>query len=467
MSTRAESLHSYLRDARWFGGKGREFTVTDVRRLGTVPGPDAPPVVVDLVELTYPSAGSAPAETELYQVPLVLITDPQSALDHAFVGWWEDPDHGWIHAYDAVHDRDSMRLVLQAFTAPQDEGELTFVQVPGHELDLEVIPAPFSGEQSNSSVLFGDDSMLKIFRKITPGENPDITTHRALTEVGSTHIAALYGWIETRTDDGSPLHLAMLQQFLRTASDGWEIALASVRDLFSEGDLHADEVGGDFAAEAARLGTALAEVHAQLRDAFGADAVKAGSVADQMNERLDQAVGVVPQLGEHADRLRGAYSALAELGDFPVQRIHGDLHLGQTLRTIKGWKLVDFEGEPAKPLSERLLPDSPWRDVAGMLRSFDYAPHAMARSMPEDDPAVASQREHRADEWAARNKEAFLAAYAGDPEVLAGPALSHEEGVQVAAYVADKTVYECVYEARNRPSWLPIPLAAAARVGTP
>ena len=150
-----------------------------------------------------------------------------------------------------------------------------------------------------------------------------------------------------------------------------------------------------------------------------------------------------------------------------MQRIHADLHLGQTLRTIKGWKLVDFEGEPAKPLSERLLPDSPWRDVAGMLRSFDYAPHAMARSMPEDDPDVVAQREHRAEEWAARNKAAFLAAYAGDPEVLAGPALSHEEGVQVAAYVADKTVYECVYEARNRPSWLPIPLAAVARVGTP
>jgi maltokinase len=252
----------------------------------------------------------------------------------------------------------------------------------------------------------------------------------------------------------------MLQQFLRTASDGWEIALASVRDLFSEGDLHADEVGGDFASEAARLGTALADVHAQLRDAFGIDLVDAGHTAEQMGDRLDRAIEVVPELGAHRDRLRGAYAALADLGKVSAQRIHGDLHLGQTLRTIKGWKLVDFEGEPAKPLAERLLPDSPWRDVAGMLRSFDYAPHAMARSMPEDDPAVISQREHRAEEWAARNKAAFLAAYAGSD-------LTAEEGTLVAAYVADKTVYECVYEARNRPSWLPIPLAAAARVGTP
>ena len=463
MSTREESLHTYLREARWFGGKGREFKVTDVRRLGAVPGRTTPPVVVDLVELTYDDG-----TTELYQVPMTLVTDPDSALDHAFVGWWEDDEHGWVHAYDAVHDRESMSLFLRAFAAPQaDDGGLTFVRVPEHELDLDAVPALFSGEQSNSSVLFGDDSMLKVFRKITPGENPDITTHRALTEAGSTHIAALYGWIEAQADDGSPLHLAMLQQFLRTARDGWETALASVRDLFSEADLHADEVGGDFAAEASRLGTALAEVHEQLRDAFGVGTLDAGVVADHMNERLDRAVDVVPELGEHADKLRGAYAALADLGDLQVQRIHGDLHLGQTLRTIKGWKLVDFEGEPAKPLAERMLPDSKWRDVAGMLRSFDYAPHAMASSMPEDDPDVLMQREKRADEWAARNKAALLAAYVGDPEVRDDPALSHEEGVQVAAYVADKTVYECVYEARNRPSWLPIPLAAVARVGTP
>ncbi len=456
MSTRTESLHAYISGARWFGGKGRTFTVTDVERLGSVPGPAGHPVVVDVVELEYDDDGS----TDYYQLPLVLGADPDTNLDQAFVGWWEDPDHGWVHAYDAVHDRTSMSRVLEAIAAEIATEGFRFVRLPGHELDLEATPALFSGEQSNSSVLFGEDSVLKVFRKLTRGENPDITTHRVLTEAGSPHIAELYGWIEATADDGAPIHLAMLQQFLRTASDGWEIALASVRDLFSEADLHADEVGGDFASEAARLGTALAEVHEQLRDAFEVGTVDAGVVADQMNDRLDRAVDVVPELGEHADRLRGAYAALAELSEFPVQRIHADLHLGQTLRTIKGWKLVDFEGEPAKPLFERLLPDSPWRDVAGMLRSLDYAPHAMARSMPEDDADVVAQRDRRADEWAARNKAAFLGAYAGAD-------LSQEQGVQVAAYVADKTVYECVYEARNRPSWLPIPLAAIARVGTP
>jgi len=466
MSTQAESLLAYLRGARWFGGKGRNATVSAVRRVATLPGPSDDPIVVDLVEVTYePTSGSGEAQTELYQLPLVLATDPEGRLDHAFVGWWEDTDHGWVHAYDAVHDRETMTRLLAQFAEPGSHDGLTFVRLPGHDLDLEAPPAPFSGEQSNSSVLFGEDSVLKIFRKVTPGENPDITTHRALTEAGSTHVADLYGWVEARSDDGQLVHLAMLQQFLRTASDGWEIALVSVRDLFSEADLHADEVGGDFASEAARLGTALAEVHDQLRDAFGVETLDAGLVAEHMEERLVSAIDVVPELADHADRLRGAYAALAGLGKVSVQRIHGDLHLGQTLRTIKGWKLVDFEGEPAKPLSERLLPDSPWRDVAGMLRSFDYAPHAMARSLPEDDPAVLQQREHRAEEWAARNKGAFLSAYAGTGD--SGSLLSHDEGVQVAAYVADKTVYECVYEARNRPSWLPIPLAAVARVGTP
>ncbi|KAA1418458.1 hypothetical protein F0U44_08045 [Nocardioides humilatus] len=443
-----------MNEARWFGGKGRPFTVSGSRRLGALPG-EGPTVVVDLVELTYDDG-----EMELYQLPLLLLAEPESTLDDAFVGWWEDDDHGWVHAYDALRDRGSMTRFLEAIAATPATDEITFVRQPGHELDLEAAPALFSGEQSNSSVLFGEDSVLKVFRKITPGANPDITTHQVLTEAGSPHVAALYGWVESSID-GELVHLAMLQQFLRTASDGWEFALTSVRDLFSEADLHADEVGGDFAAEAARLGTSLAEVHAELREAFGVDTLDATLIAQQMSLRLGAAIDVVPELAEHADRLRGAYGALADLGKIEVQRVHGDLHLGQTLRTIKGWKLVDFEGEPAKPLAERLLPDSPWRDVAGMLRSFDYAPHAMARSMPGDDSDVVAQRERRAEEWAARNKAAFLAAYAG------ATSLTPDEGALVAAYVADKTVYECVYEARNRPSWLPIPLEAAARVGTP
>ena len=153
---------------------------------------------------------------------------------------------------------------------------------------------------ANSSVLFGEDSVLKVFRKITRGENPDITTHRVLTEAGSDHVAALYGWIEATTKDGAPIHLAMLQQFLRTATDGWDIALASVRNLFSEADLHADEVGGDFAGEAERLGAAVSDVHSVLREHFPTSTVDAASVAARMRERFDSWRGQVPALEPYA-----------------------------------------------------------------------------------------------------------------------------------------------------------------------
>jgi maltokinase len=177
-----------------------------------------------------------------------------------------------------------------------------------------------------------------------------------------------------------------------------------------------------------------------------------------MTARLDAALGVVPDLAPYAEALRAVYDRVRALPGLTVQQVHGDLHLGQTLRTTLGWKIVDFEGEPAKPLAERLLPDSPWRDVAGMLRSFDYAPRVVERSFAQDDAEGAPQRAYRADEWAQRNAHHFLVAYAGGE-------LSDEERVLLDAYVADKVVYETVYETRNRPAWVDIPLAAVARMG--
>lgn len=429
----------FLGRARWFGGKGREFAVTGLRRLGTVGAGTAPEVVPLLAEVRYADGG-----TDLYHLPLSVHTAPQERLEHALVA--RTADDRW--AYDAVHDRVAMAAYLHAFG--QQEG---FVRLPGHDLDLDATSSPFGGEQSNSSVFFGEDAVLKLFRRITPGENPDVTIHRVLTEAGSTHVAHLYGWIEQHD-----LHLGMLQQFLRTASDGWEIALASVRDLFAEADLHAEEVGGDFAGEAARLGEALAEIHAELAAAFPTRLGSSATLSRLMADRFESACAIVPALQEHADPVRAVFADVARLDDLATQRIHGDLHLGQTLRTVLGWKVVDFEGEPAKSLAERLVPDSPWRDVAGMIRSFDYAPHAVAASSPEEDPDVLQQRATRAAEWARRNRRAFLASYAGADGI--GPA----ERTLLTAYVIDKAVYECVYEARNRPAWLPIPLAGIARV---
>ncbi|WP_067440364.1 maltokinase N-terminal cap-like domain-containing protein [Nocardioides jensenii] len=460
--TGLEQLTAFIGEARWFGGKGRGFTVTSTRRTGVLPTqPDGPKVAIDLAEVTYEDG-----DTELYQLPLAFRTVADERLEHALVGTWEDPDFGPSFVYDAVHDRDAMGQWLSAFAEAEGgssrrRGLLDFHRLPGHDLDLTAHSTLFSGEQSNSSVAFGDDSLMKVFRKVTPGVNPDIQIHHVLTEAGSDHVAALYGWLDT-VDEASDaiIQLAMLQQFLRTASDGWELAQASVRNLFAEADLRADEVGGDFASESERLGVALAETHQVLAQAFPTETFGTAEVAalgQGMHDRLVEAIDVVPGLAEHASALHAIYDRFATLDTLTVQRVHCDLHLGQTLRTVRGWKIVDFEGEPAKPLADRLLPDSVWRDVAGMLRSFDYAAAVVARSFAASDDTGNAQRAFHGDEWTQRNRDAFVTAYAGR-------ALTDHERLQLAAYEADKAVYECVYEARNRPSWLGIPLAGVVRL---
>jgi maltokinase len=456
MTVPLSDIQAFIEQARWFGGKGRRFTVTEIRRLGWVETGTAAAASIELATLSYDDG-----ETELYQLPLAYYPEREERLNHAFVGWWEEPElGGFVHVYDAVHDRDAMAGWLRAFDRAVPTGRLAWHRLPGHDLDAEAHSTLFSGEQSNSSMAFGDDALLKVFRKITPGVNPDIAVHQVLTEAGSDHVAHLYGWLEVE-EDGAPLQLAMLQQFLRTATDGWDAALTSVRNLFAEADLHADEVGGDFAAEAARLGESLAEVHHTLATHFPTrvrTADEQAALAEAMESRLDAALAVVPDLAPYADGLRAAFAAVADIPAVTVQQVHGDLHLGQTLRTVKGWKIVDFEGEPAKPLAERVVPDSPWRDVAGMLRSFDYAPRVAERTAAGADDTGAEQRAFRAAEWADRNSAAFLDAYLGGREMTA------DERVLLDAYVADKAVYETVYEARNRPTWVPVPLTAIERL---
>lgn len=445
---REQALAAYLADARWFGGKGRDFTVADVRDLELADG-----VTTTLVSLQF--ATSAVSETAVYQVPLSAYDVQEERLSHAFVGEWDDRFH-----YDAVHDREAMQGWLEAFAAATPAAPHgAFHRTADHELDLDAHSTLFSGEQSNSSVAFGEDSLMKVFRRITPGQNPDVEIHEALTRAGSTHVASLYGYVATED-----VQLAMLQQFLRTASDGWDLALASARNLFAEGDLHADEVGGDFAAEAFRLGVAVAEVHEVLAEAFPTERLDAAATSRSMRDRLTAALDVVPELAAHRAALVERFGAIAGVGsEQPAQRIHGDLHLGQTLRTSLGWKLVDFEGEPAKDLADRRLPDSPWRDVAGMLRSFDYAARAVARDLAATDIAhdpEAAQIAYRAEEWVQRNSAAFLDGYVHHRE----RPLSAEERALVTAYAADKAVYEAVYETRNRPAWVDIPLAALDRL---
>jgi maltokinase len=311
-------------------------------------------------------------------------------------------------------------------------------------------------EQSNTSVVYGQRYILKIFRRLQPGLSPDLELHRALHEVGCEHIAAPLGWVSGELD-GEPTTLALLSAFLRNAADGWAMATASVRDLMAEANLHAHEVGGDFAGEARRLGHAVAAVHADLDRALGhweGDHDLLAGQARAMHERLDAMLRVVPELAAYQEGLRAAFDAAGALaGPVRLQRIHGDLHLGQVLRTPRNWVLIDFEGEPAAPLSGRREPGSPLRDVAGMLRSFDYAAYHML--LGHDD---ARRLAERAVEWSDRNRDAFCDGYA---EVAEDP---REHAVLLRALELDKAVYEVGYEAAHRPDWQSIPLASIERL---
>ncbi len=442
---------SWLPSQRWFAGKGRPMAVS-VRQLAQVVETVAP-LSVWLVTASFPDADTP----ETYQLPLVLRAKPQGSLEHVLLGSIEIGGRPhWI--YDALHDKDVTQWWLTGFRDERVTGALRFHRVgdptslPVGETSLALI-----GEQSNTSLVFGDRAILKVFRRLEPGINPDIEIHEALTELGARHIAKLLGSL-TAEIDGEQFSLAMLQEYMTTATDGWELAKTSVRDLMAEADLHAEEAGGDFAAEAERLGVAAAEVHADLANAFGTETVTGEELsarAATMNMRLDAALVVVPRLAEVEQSLRAAFVAMAEEPK-PVttQRIHGDLHLGQVLRTALRWVFLDFEGEPVKALPDRRAFDSPLRDVAGMLRSFDYAANHQIVDVQGD-----AQRLYRASEWSERNRAAFCDGYA-----QAAGRDPRDDGALLRAFEADKAVYEAVYEARHRPGWLGIPLASLSRL---
>ena len=442
-------LAQWLPDQRWFGGKGRAIRAVEIESAAVLHEAAEDDVVVRHVLLRVDAEDGG---SDRYQLLVGTRTgEVPQRLQHAVIG----PADGTT-VYDAVHDTDATSALLHHVVAGVATDTVRFTSV-SDDLDPTLTSRVMGAEQSNTSIVYGEDYILKVFRRLQPGLNPDLEVTRALAEAGSPHVAPPLAWLEGDVD-GQSTTLGMMQCFLRNASEGWAMATASVRDLFAEGDLHADEVGGDFAGESERLGAATAEVHALMARALPsrtAGPEDSRATAHQLMERLDAAVTVVSELGSYAEGIRRVYDEVAALtAPVPIQRVHGDLHLGQVLRTQDGWVLLDFEGEPARTLAERTALMSPLRDVAGMLRSFDYAARHLLAERPGEQHLA-----YRAAEWAERNRTAFCDGYAA----VAGSD-PREASVLLRAFELDKAVYEVVYEARNRPSWLPIPLGSIERL---
>ena len=439
-------LAAYLARQRWFAGSA-QVTVTDVRPLAWLSDPSSDPGV--RFEIVSVLSGAEPG---VYNVPLSYRQEPREDLSYGFIGAIGLDDRTY-YVYDALHDSEARSVLLAGFVegavVPDD---IDFGRLQDFSLDSGVDNVLLGAEQSNTSVIAGD-ALVKFFRRLSPGVNPDVEVQGALTIAGSEEISPLLGWI--RSGD---LDLAMVGAFQRSATDGWDTARASIRALQNDA-VRAREAGGDFAGEAERLGATTAVVHTRMREllpvaVWGPDEVEA--LVARLLRRLDEVVSAHPVIAEHAGGVRQAYEKIDRDAPLPVQRIHGDFHLGQTLRTTAGWKIIDFEGEPSKPREDRIRLDSPLRDLAGMMRSLDYAAHSLATltGVISLDPAV--DEAAVADDWARRNQIAFLFGYGFDR--------SDANVALLKAYEIDKAVYEVAYEEDHRPDWVSIPLRALQKL---
>jgi maltose alpha-D-glucosyltransferase/alpha-amylase len=350
-------------------------------------------------------------------------------------------------------------------------------------------------EQSNSTAMIGNRAVFKAYRKLAPGVQPEIEIGRFLTEeAGFANTPPLLGAIERIGADGETTALAAAFGFVRNQGDGWVYTTEYLHRTLDELRLRASaehpetapaeaEPHGFYLAQARVLGQRTAELHRALatptdNPAFAAEPIgKADLTAWQRAVRRQAEAAfkalrqALPQLDE-GDRARvqtllahreQCFARIEALTGAPVAaaktRIHGDYHLGQVLVAQNDFYILDFEGEPARPLAERRAKSSPLKDVAGMLRSFDYAAWAAIMTLTEVDAGGGEIVRSLAEAWRRATEDAFLSAYR---ETIAG-APSYPEAPEEAArlldlFLLEKALYEICYEAANRPHWVRIPL---------
>jgi maltokinase len=361
--------------------------------------------------------------------------------DRELLATMADGDGRHVVFYDALIDPDLAIAVLH-LVSPDSEVE---------------VRRPIVLEHSNSSVVFDERVILKLLRKVEPGPNPDVEIPRVLAERGYEHV--LPPIAELRRDD---MDLAVLRDFLVGATEGWQLARASVRDVLAS-RLPPEETGGDFAADSARLGSVIAELHLAMADEWGSEAGDPAAWVDSMLGAVDVVAAVAESLPSlDLDAVRARLEEARRIDDAGTEIcIHGDLHLSQVIQMDGGWLVLDFEGEPARRRDDRYTLSSPLRDVAGMLRSFHYAAATGLAEWDQGDAELLTLL----DAWEQRNRDAFLTAYYAEEGIDALlPIDPTSRAALLTAFELDKAVYELGYELGHRPDLASIPLAGIDRL---
>ncbi|HYT26221.1 MAG TPA: phosphotransferase [Actinomycetota bacterium] len=461
------ALAEFLPRQRWFAGKGR--SVVEVRTEASVP------LRTPLPSLHMVVAGVAYADggVERYSIPMGHDRGPEarqlsSRHREAVILETAPPQSGIF--YDAVADRRLGSVFLDHLNKGATLDEVRFNKRPTWSDKLRGPGRLLDAEQSNSSLVFGDRLILKLFRRLQPGINPELELTRALTAKGFAACPAPLGWIE-----GLGSTLGILQPFYADSVEGWRLATERVADHYETGS-----AAGNFATEARELGLVTADMHSALAGALPMVASAQpdlGHLSARLLGQLTQVAALVGELRPYKDAIEGVYAkAEAAGGARHLQRIHGDYHLGQVLR-IRGqavasgeaqsWMIIDWEGEPARNFEERRRLASPLQDAAGMLRSFDYAAsQPLVLGEDPDTPGPSREEleglERTGAAWVEANRAAFLDGYLGRARDAGWLPGDHE--VLLRTFELDKAVYEVMYEARHRPGWLSIPLGGIRRL---